>query len=286
MKISIIDKKGAKLKIENRTLKIDDQKIPLRLIDTLIIASNNNINTKDLIKITKEKINILILSQFAQDGAIITTTTSKNAEIKLAQYKAQIDALKIAKYFITQKITSHAIHLKNHNIEIDINQTIQNIKDTQELQILLGIEGSFSKKYFSQYFKLFPKHLHSGKRTKQPPLDPVNAMLSFLYMLFYNTISIKLISFGFEPSIGYLHKPFRSHNALASDILELFRADINEFVYKCFDKQKLEQSDFSKKQGVYLKYNGRKKIWSDIKIFIDSLDYKIDSEISKLRSIL
>ena len=110
--------------------------------------------------------------------------------------------------------------------------------------------------------------------------------MSFLYMLFYNTISIKLISFGFEPSIGYLHRPFRSHNALASDLMEIFRADINSFVHDIFNKNRLQQSDFSKKRGVYLKYNARKKIWSDIKIFIDSLDYKIDTEISKLKALL
>jgi len=286
MKITIIDKKDAILKVDNKTLKVDTQKIPLRLVDTLIIASSNDINTKELIKITKEQISIIILSHFAKDSAIITSTTSKNAEVKLAQYNAQKNSISIAKYFISQKLISHVSHLKLHHIEINLDKTLQKIEDTDDLQTLLGIEGSFSRNYFSHYFKLFPKGMHSGKRTKNPPLDPVNALMSFLYMLFYNLISIKLISFGFEPSIGFLHKPFRSHNALASDFMELIRSEINEFVFLSFKNKIISKDDFTKRDGVYLKYEGRKNLWSSLKSFIDILNPKLDANIANLRSML
>lgn len=78
--------------------------------------------------------------------------------------------------------------------------------------------------------------LQKGYRTKQPPLDPVNATLSFVYTLLYYDIASKLVMSGFEPSISYLHEPFREHFALASDIEECVRADANSFVTKLFWK--------------------------------------------------
>lgn len=286
MKIAIIDKKDATIKVENKTLKVNDQNLPFRLIDTLIIASNHHIQTKDIIKITNEDISIILLSYNQRDASLITSAKGKNAELKLSQYKAIDKSLTIAKFFITKKFIYHANHLKSHKIDTDITKLLKNVEQAKDLQTLLGIEGSFSKWYFTNFFNLFPKALHSGKRTKNPPKDPLNATLSFCYMLFYSIITIKLISYGFEPTIGYLHKPFRSHNALSSDLMETIRADINEFVYELFSKTIIKKGDFTKKDGVFLRYEGRKKLWKEIKRFIQVTEPKLELIISEFRSLL
>ncbi len=105
-------------------------------------------------------------------------------------------------------------------------------------------------------------------------------------MMVYHLITVRLLSFGFEPSIGFLHKPFRSHNALSSDLMEIFRADINAFVFTLFDQGFLTHSDFAKKNGIYLKYSSRKEIWVKFKDFMQSIERPIDQEISHLRSLL
>ena len=283
MRIAFIDKKEAKVSVENEVLKVDSKKIPLRLIDTVVLGSLTYLNSRDMVKLTQSGVTLLMLSAKGDQMAITQSAKSKNAEIKLAQFEAQSSALNFAKYFVTHKLKRHTAHLYLHEMVLDISQELQSVEDAQSIETLLGIEGSFARRYFSFYFELFPKRLHLCKRSKRPPLDPVNAMLSFFYMLTYNLISIRLISFGFEPSIGFLHQPFRSHNALASDFMELFRADVNEFVWSLFHEKKLESSDFTKKDRVYLKYEGRKKIWVDFKLFHQSLESQIDAEIAKLR---
>ena len=189
----------------------------------------------------------------------------------------------IAKYLITQKIKLHAIQLKHHDITVETDEAIEQIDRADTIDSILGIEGSFSRLYFSNYFQLFDRRLHLGKRSRNPPLDPLNAMMSFVYMMTYNLITVKLLSHGFEPSIGFLHKPFRTHNALSSDLMELFRADINEFVFGLFDSELLQSSDFSKKNGVYLKYSSRKNIWEHYKHFMQSLELGVDREITHIR---
>lgn len=150
----------------------------------------------------------------------------------------------------------------------------------------MGIEGAFAVKYFKEYFTLLPSNMHKSKRSKQPPLDPVNAVLSYWYALYYNIITAKLLSYGFEPSIGYLHKPFREHNALSSDMMELFRSQINEAVVHLFKNNILEMDDFSKKGGVYLKFEGRKKIWSHFLALCEVLQPKLDEEIAQLKRMI
>ncbi len=285
--IVIIDKKEALIKTQNSTLVVDGQKIPFHLIDTLLIVGKTTLLSSDITKITSQKINILLLSYNHSQSAIISSTLGKSAELKLAQYqKATTDPLSIAKEILKLKISTHIGHLKKHSINIEESPVQEKIQNAKDLNTLLGIEGSFSKRYFEHYFSFFPKALHKGRRSKQPPLDPLNALLSLYYTLFYNLIAIRLIGFGFESGIGFLHRPFRAHHALASDVLEIFRADINAFVYDIFAKKLIEQSDFTKKGGVYLKYDGRKKLWTPFREFLTLLEPKIDVAITNIRSLL
>ena len=286
MKIAYIDKKGANLQVKNKILRVDEQKIPLRLIDTLVLASSAHIQSRDLVKLTAEGITILMLSSRGDDIAIVHSATSPNAQLKLAQYQAQHLSLEIAQRLISQKIQLHTIQLNKHDIELDISDTLQQIESATSIESLLGIEGSYSRLYFSHYFGLYSRRLHLGKRSRKPPLDPVNAMMSFVYMMVYNLITVRLLSFGFEPSIGFLHKPFRTHNALSSDLMELFRADINEWVWSLFDTKQLTSSDFSKKNGVYLKYTSRREIWGEFREFMHGIQLGIDKEIAYIRSLL
>lgn len=287
MSIVIIDKKDVTIKTDNSTLIVATQKIPFRLIDTLIIVGKTSLVTNDITKLTNQKINILLLSYNYANSAIITSTTGKSPELKLLQYRASTtSSLPIAKQFLSKKIKSHIEHLKNHEIIIDFAPYHDKISDADNLDTILGIEGSFSKLYFGHYFSFFPKNLHKSKRSKRPPLDPLNALLSLNYTLFYNLISIRLIAYGFEPGIGFLHRPFRSHNALASDMLELIRADINAYVYDIFAKKIITQSDFTNKGGVFLKYEGRRKLWSHFREFSNALAVKIEEDIAELRKKL
>jgi len=286
MKIAFIDKTGSKISVNKKSLIIDNQKIPLRLLDAVVVGTACSLESKDIIKMSVEGVALLLISARSNEMAILASANSKNAELKLEQYNAQSKALSLAQYFISEKIKRHSYQLLKHNRVLDIEKVLQKVDKVKRVQTLLGVEGSFSKRYFTHYFKLLPKKFHLGKRSKNPPLDPVNAILSFFYMVVYNLITVRLLAYGFEPSIGFLHQPFRTHNALASDLMELFRADINEFVLELFKKDKLDSSDFSKQNGVYLKYSGRRKIWGDFQKFNQNLQKDIDKEIKILRHMI
>lgn len=283
MRLAIIDKKDITLKLDNHTINFEEQTIPFKLIDTLILNHRATLNTGDILKLTKENINILIISHNNLNISIINSANTKNGELKLSQYKSLEKRLDYAKYFIKHKILSHQEHLKYNNKKIETISFLSQLENSQNLNEIMGIEGSFAREYFKIFFELLSKKFHNSKRSKQPPQDPLNAVLSYWYSLYYNIITVKLLSYGFEPSLGYLHTPFRKHNALASDILELFRADINQAVVSLFQNNLLSMEDFTKRDGVYLKYEGRKKIWKEFVDLVDILKPELDKEIANIR---
>jgi len=283
MNLAIIDKKDIEIKLDKNTIKFEEQTIPFRLIDTLILNHRAILHTKDILKLTSENINILIISHNNTNSSIINSANTKNGELKLAQYNSLQHRLMFAKYFIKNKIISHQQQLHHHHRFMDTQIPLSQLEDATTIDEIMGIEGSFARAYFKEFFELFPKQYHKSKRSKQPPLDPVNALISYWYSLYYNIIKIKLQSYGFEPAIGYLHTPFRSHNALASDILELFRAAINQAIINIFQNNLLDINDFSKKGGVYLKWEGRKKIWKEFVDLVNILKPQLDETIAYIR---
>ena len=267
MKIVLIDKKGASLEADRGVLRIGDSRIPMHLTDFVILSTAVSVELKTLHHITEEGIGILSVDS-RNRMMLMRSAQCKNGELKAAQYEAFAKRrLPIAKAFVASKITKHIAHIATLQDGEFEKEKLRQLDQAQSLDTLLGIEGSFTKRYFEAYFSAMPKLWHKGTRTKQPPRDPLNALLSFCYMTMYYRIASRLIASGFEPAIGYLHTPFRSHYALASDMMEHFRADINAFVHQSILDGTVALEDFGRKNGkVYLRYEGRKRLW---RVFTD-----------------
>jgi CRISPR-associated protein Cas1 len=286
MRLAIIDKKNSRLKVEPKSIKIDEQNIPFSQIDVIIISQDISLKTSEIIKISSNSIPILLLNNFNNKMSIINGFESKNGDLKIDQYKAFHNRIKIAKWIIKEKIISHKEQLKAHDIILDIQNELNTLEQSNRIDTIMGIEGSFARKYFDNFFSLLPKKFHKSKRTKNPPLDPVNSVMSFFYMVYYNIITTRLLSFGFEPAIGYLHEAYRGHNALASDFMEFFRADINHFVIIVFKNNTLTTRDFIRKNGVFLNQNGKKKLWKIFSDLIAIMNPKLNEKIATLRKII
>ncbi len=286
MKLLIIDTPVATLTVDNKTLIAGDRRIPLRLIDVVIVAREVTLSTRVLQALSREKIYTILLNR-RNEAVWISTFETHNAELKMRQYRAALTPLPVARAILTAKVTRHAEHLRAAGITCPIEPILDQIDAAEGVESLLGIEGAFSRAYFRHYFARFPKALHHGKRSRQPPEDPVNAMLSYYYMLLYRLIAVRLHAYGFELGIGYLHKPFRGHFALASDVMEFVRARINEEVFDLFDRGVVTSGDFTKRgKGVFLRYEARRDLWRETKRFVDGSTEAIESAIGTIRGML
>ena len=245
MKSIIIDKTDEKLEIRGAKIYTNKHTIPTKLVDILILTESVEVTPKTIINIANENIPLLYLSKDSKKFALTLPCISKNSELKVMQYKALNQNVDIAKRLIYEKFITHQKSLEEFEIFIDITTEVATLALTKDTDSIMGIEGAFARRYFGHYFSMFERKLTKGYRSKNPPQDPVNAMLSFIYMLTYHSITAKLYMRGFDPSISYLHTPFRNHFALSSDIMETLRADINLFVAKLFLKKNLTTADFT-----------------------------------------
>ena len=121
-----------------------------------------------------------------------------------------------------------------------LKQSISNIKMCKELEELRGYEGEAAAVYFQAFDELIlqnKKDFNFQGRNKRPPLDRVNALLSFAYSLLAVECAGAAYSVGLDPYVGFLHRDRPGRQSLALDIMEEFRAPIaDRFVLTMINK--------------------------------------------------
>lgn len=283
MNTLIIDKPQTHVTYKASKLYAAQQTIPIKLIDLLVITENVAIDTKSIIHIANANVPILYLSNDNKHFALTLPAIAKSGDLKALQYANLSQNLNIAKKLLYEKFMTHKASLEHFELTLNIENELTHLALAKSIDELMGVEGAFAKRYFGYYFSLFEKRLTKGFRSKNPPLDPINAMLSYLYTLSYYALTAKLYMRGFDPSLSYLHTPFRNHFALSSDLLEPLRANINRFVAELFLKQILHSEDFTCKNGVFLKNETRRQLWSHLKPFMQIINTQINAQIITLK---
>ena len=132
---------------------------------------------------------------------------------------------------------------------------------------LMGIEGSCAQKYFSVFDKLITNKdvpFTFKIRSKRPPLDPVNALLSFVYTLYTNEYAAALETVGLDSYIGFCHTLRSGRSSLACDLVEESRCIAERFVISLLNLQIIGEKDFEKQisGAVWLNDDGRRKVLS------------------------
>ena len=286
MRTLIVDTPDARVHVKSRSLFINDKRIPMHLVEMLIIAQNTELNTKTLLNLSANDIPVLMVSKHSHQFALTLPQVAKNSQQKVCQFRSLENRLGFAKYFVNHKITTHIKHLHRMGCGMEEALWQKKVDSAKTLKELLGYEGSFSSLYFQHYFATLPKVFHKSKRSRRPPLDPVNAILSYLYTIAYNVITAQIYKAGLDPSIGYLHEAFRSHYALSSDMLELFRSQINAMAASWFLDETLRSEDFTKNNGIYLRYESRKRLWPFVKEMTDAIALQTNKEIALLKAAI
>jgi CRISP-associated protein Cas1 len=141
------------------------------------------------------------------------------------------------------------------------------------LDILRGHEGSSAALYFKAWRMLIPDQWQFGARQRPAP-DPINAMLNFGYTLLHQAVAGLLQARGLNAYLGHLHVPRGDHYALASDVMEEFRATVvDSLVLNIALNNKLTLSDFSL-QTVPCSMNTKAARW-----FVREFEIKLNSEL-------
>ena len=184
-------------------------------------------------------------------------TSSRDESISLGIAKNCI----LGKVYNARWVLERAV--RDHSMQIDVDQvraassflknSLELIQNSQTKDQLRGYEGEAASIYFGVFNQLIlqqKKDFVFKGRNKRPPLDPVNALLSFVYTLLTNTITSALESVGLDPYVGYLHTDRPGRASLSLDLIEELRAVLaDRFVLTLINRKLIAAKNFSQKEN-------------------------------------
>lgn len=142
----------------------------------------------------------------------------------------------------------------------NMNEKVLNSKGIEQL---MGYEGNAARLYFGQLGELINPAFFFTGRTKRPPTDPFNSMISLGYSIVLNELYGKLEGKGLNPYFGIMHKDREKHPTLASDLMEEWRAVlVDSTALSMLNGNELKSKDFYmdlENPGVYLEKEALKK---------------------------
>lgn len=163
---------------------------------------------------------------------------------------------------------------KFKGISSELSELCLKIKNVENLEVLRGLEGQAAIKYNALFNSMILQQkddFYFYHRTRRPPLDNVNAMLSFAYTLLANDTAAALETVGLDAYVGFLHRDRPGRVSLALDIMEELRGIYaDRFVLTLINRKKINSSYFVKKENgaVIMSEEGRKiflKSWQEKK---------------------
>jgi CRISPR-associated protein Cas1 len=190
------------------------------------------------------------IAYFTTGGWFCGMTTGlchKNVELRQLQFRAADDraiSLALAKRFVVAKILNTRTLLRRNGDDVPA-QSIDMLRSLAEqaercssAESLLGIEGTAARIYY-QTFHTMLKRVEDDSdgmafdfdgRNRRPPRDPVNALLSLAYAVLAKDLTVTAQAVGFDPYLGFYHRPRYGRPALALDLMEEFRPIIADSV--------------------------------------------------------
>ena len=266
-------------------------RLPLHNLEAIVTCGYAGASPALMEKCAAGNISITFLSPTGRFRAKVTGKAYGNILLRRTQYRMADDkkqTLEIARNFIIGKIYNqrsvinraqrdYAERLDTEKLSLvsgQLRETLQTVREADTMETLRGNEGEAASRYFSQFNQLILQQKEEfcfDIRNRRPPLDRVNALLSFTYALLTSMCVAALETVGLDPYAGFMHTDRPGRCSLALDLMEELRAPYaDRFVLSCINKKMVDSSDFEEKENgaVFLNESGRKKylaVWQSKK---------------------
>jgi len=279
---------GTSLHLDGDTIRVyhPDQPgrkiLPLARIDHVVLFGGVSISDEVLLRCADDRRTVSWLTGFGRYRARLCGPTAGNPLLRQAQHRAHDDPphrLGIAQRMVAGKIQNcrqvllragrDATGTKQATLRAAAQRQAELLGETghaNHLDVLLGIEGTAARDYFAAFPALSADHQRSGGvfvRSRRPPTDPINCLLSFLYGMLRVAVHGALEQVGLDPYIGYLHGIRPGKPALALDLMEEFRPLLaDRLALTLLNRRELRDTDLEYLPGgaVRLTDDGRRSV--------------------------
>lgn len=290
-----IQLKGDRLEVfgRNRDTDRDEvlRQIPLRDVDRVIMGESVHVSQPAMIALLRQAIPIQVFAWNGQFLGNFLPAQNHHGLSRIRQYQRTLDpdfGLTMSGRIVTAKLYNQRRVLQRLHAgrteeggasgEPSVNASrLDTVKDTlvwldglfasirtsRTIDELRGYEGAATARYFEAWASFLPGEFPFERRSTRPPLNPVNACISFGSTIVYNEAVAFAHAHGLDPALGLLHATEDGRWSLALDLIESFRPVLVEaLALDLFSHQVLNQTHFEPKNGgIYLNEEGRRKFF-------------------------
>lgn len=268
----------------NVLVKADDQvlgRVPLHNLEGIVAFGYTGASPALMGHCAENGIVLTFMTKHGRFLARVIGESRGNVVLRKTQYRRSDDEVasaRLAKNFILGKLYNQKWMLermtRDYPLRLDVErfkvtsqdmtETMREIQVCENLERLRGLEGTIAVRYnrlFDSMILQQKEDFHFKGRTRRPPLDRVNAMLSFAYSLLARDVSAALEAVGLDAYVGFLHRERPGRASLALDMMEELRGIYaDRFVLSLINKKVIQGKDFLQKENgaVIMTEEGRK----------------------------
>ena len=271
---------------ENVVVKKDDKtsmRLPLHNLESIVCFNYPGVSPALMGACAERHIGLCFLKPSGQFLARVTGGVHGNIWLRRRQHEISLQeaaSVSIARSILLGKIANgrKVIEraLRDHALLVDVcalesasqflKASLADVQAADSLETLRGLEGSAAKQYFGVFEQMIlqqKEDFHFSNRNRRPPLDNMNALLSFLYTLLTHEVVAALEAVGLDPQVGFLHADRPGRPSLALDLLEELRAPLaDRLALSLVNLKQVKGSGFTQKEsgGVLMDDDTRKEV--------------------------
>jgi len=311
LNVLYVQKQGAVLHLDHDTVKVvvDGEtrlRVPLLRLQGIVVFGQVTITPFLIHRCADDGREVVWMTGFGRYKAQLSGPVTGNVLLRRAQHLALSDSrrtLQMARQFVASKLQNSRIQLLRSSRDAGSERDrealaaaagalvpiLERLPQTEDLNQVRGAEGEAASIYFDVFSSMV-----RGRRTvfsfrgrsRRPPQDPVNALISFLYSLLTSECAAALAGVGLDPQVGYLHTLRPGRPALALDLVEELRAAIaDRLALTLINRNQLQEKHFETTpgNGVYLTEDGRSIV---LKAYQERKEVEIEHRVLKQKIAL
>ncbi len=286
-----ITTQGAMLRLDHGTVRVvaEDEtlaRLPLVRLQAIVVFGRVTITTPLIHRCAEDGRGVVWLTRYGRFRARLSGRTLGNVLLRRAQHEALDDpdrTLALARQYVAGKVqNARTLTLRSArdssgaDDEAELRAVADNlasllgeIRDASDLDVLRGLEGIAARAYFRGFGGMVRADRAAftpDGRTRRPPRDRANALLSFCYALLRAECEAALEGVGLDPQVGYLHALRPGRPALALDLMEELRPAIaDRLVLRLVNRRQIRADHFEETPGsaVSLNEQGRRALLAE-----------------------
>lgn len=281
--------RGTEMKRDENTLVVvtEDRKkrrLPVETLRHIVVPGATRLNSEVAAFLGKHGVRVSFLDYYGNfSGSLEPARHHHSGAVHLAQARTILNEktrLSLASRILEAGALNMLRNLKyyayrgNTSLAPPIHQLEQQLQRSRadSIEGLMGQEGNFRQAYYAAWGFIHPA-LTIQKRTRRPPTDRINALISFSNGLIYSACGQAIAQTHLDPTLSFIHAPTQARDSLALDLSEIFKPLLaDRLIFSLVNKGMLDDGSFEEREGVcMLSRRGREQVLNEFRDRLDNV---------------